>query len=178
MCLHENYSNFPLKRSGWVSSKGAYSLPVWVPPSVIGEIPRVWWETVAPAGRSEDKMLAWTGEVNVNNVRQAGPGGAFTERGNSLGNCFVKFASTDKQRLPPRDVRTEIMRICKNSLCWNLNLVDFVIWKLKKKKRALNMVSKRRFCMRREDGIGKSEVSLFSRQGAEKLSLLFASHLF
>lgn len=42
MCLRENYSNFPLKRTGWIHSKVAYSLPVWVPPSNIGEIPCVY----------------------------------------------------------------------------------------------------------------------------------------
>ncbi len=30
-----------------------------------------------PVWLTEDKMLAWTGEINVNNVRESGPGAAF-----------------------------------------------------------------------------------------------------
>lgn len=40
----------------------------------------------------------WNGEVNVNNVRQSGPGAAFTERGKSRRNCFFKFSPADRQR--------------------------------------------------------------------------------
>lgn len=143
MCSRENYSNFPLKRTGWIRSEVTYSLPVWVPPSIMGEIPCVWWETVTPAGLSEDKMLAWTGEVNVNNVRQAGPGAAFTERGNSRNNCFVQFALADKQ--PYYQMASEV-KSCKyiiiavfkfkpSRFCyfWNINNCEF------------NVVAKRRF---------------------------------
>lgn len=39
----------------------------------------------------------WNREVSVNNVRQAAPGAAFTERGKSRNNRFVKVAPADGQ---------------------------------------------------------------------------------
>lgn len=122
-------------------------------------------------------MLAWTGEVNVNNVRQAGPGVAFMERGNSRNNCFVKFALVDKQRYHQmiselnecEYIRIAALKFKPSRFRYFLNL----------KKCVFNVVLKRRFLYAPwRQHWEKWSVSLFFWQGAAELSLLFQSLLF